>query len=245
MEGISDISKWREYLNDDNNFSQDIPFDLNLIRFKLQKAAETPEKLNPFYTISAIFDFTKFFYKISSALSMGFSDITKKSQQMREKFKEYPEEDNIQSLLDKEIKLGIEKLNGDNNSSLGHRNDEYSKYVSGSRTFLRLLWFLEYLTDVFESVLKDDGTGSLKKVLGNSYDKILSPRHNFWVRKAVGIALTFSSSGTVAHGVDIIFGYKEYNEEARKAIQEVIDLMKKVWNGGVEYYKKNNLLDLK
>ena len=78
MEAISDPSKWREYLKDDNNFSQDVPYDFKSIFGKLQKASETPDKLNPFYTLSSIFDFTKFFKQISSALSMGFLILLKR-----------------------------------------------------------------------------------------------------------------------------------------------------------------------
>ena len=66
---------WRELMKDDKNFSQEVPFDFKKVSEKLKKASETPDKLNPYYTISAIFDFTKFFKEISSALSMGFSDI--------------------------------------------------------------------------------------------------------------------------------------------------------------------------
>ena len=192
MEQISDSSRWREYINDDNNFSQEVPFDFKSISFKLQKASIAPDKLNPFYTISSIFDFTKFFSKISSALSMGFSDITTKSQIMRERFKEYPDATDIQNLLNKEMELGIHQLNGDNNKSFGHKKDEYAKYISASRTFLRLLWFLEYLTDVFENVLKDDGNGEIKKILGDSYDRVLAPHHSFIVKRAVGLALSLS-----------------------------------------------------
>jgi hypothetical protein len=244
MEAISDSSKWKEYFNDDNNFNQEIPFDFKSISFKLQKASIMPDKLNPFYTISAIFDFTKFFKEISSALSMGFADITSKSQIMRERFKEYPDATDIQNLLNKEMELGIHRLNGENNKSLGHKKDQYSKYVSATRTFLRLLWFLEYLTDVFENVLKDDGKGEIKKILGDSYDRVLSPHHSFLVRRAVGVALSFSSSGNVEHIVKLIFGYSEYNLEARRQIQDTIDLMKIIWNGGNEFYEKNNLLGI-
>ena len=236
---------WQELIKDDNNFSQKIPFDFKEITYKLKKASGTPDKLNPYYTISAIFDFTKFFKEISSALSMGFSDITEKCGIMREKYNQYPEAEDIQNLLEIEMKKNLHKLNRDNNSELGHGNDEYKDYISACRTFLRLLWFLEYLTDVFENVLKDDGTGAIKKILGNSYDKILAPHHTFIVRKAVGFALMFSSGGNVARNVDIIFGYKEYNDEARKDIQSTIDLMKIIWKGGHDFYEKNDLLGLK
>ena len=244
MEAISDPSKWREYIKDDNNFNQDIPFDFQNISFKLKKAVENPKELNPFYTISSIFDFTKFFKEISSALSMGFSDITEKSQIMREKFEEYPTSTDIFDLLNKEMELNIHKLNGNNNKKLGHGKDKYSNYISACRTFLRLLWFLEYLNDVFENVLKDDGNGPIKTILGNSYNKVLAPHHGFIVRKAVGVALAFSSAGTVTNTVELIFGYKEFNDEAKKSIQDTIDMIKIIMDSGYDFYKKNDLLGL-
>jgi len=241
---ISDASKWREYLRDDNNFSQEIPFDFKTILYKLKKAARSPESLNPFYTISAMFDFTKFFKKISSALSMGFSDIVEKCGIMRTIFAENPDTESIQELLNKELKLDIHKLNGDNNKKLGHKKDQYSKYISACRTFLRLLWFLEYLTDAFEQILQDDGTGEMKKILGNSYYKVLAPHHGFFVKKAVGMALSLSSMGSVSHVIEISLGHKKYNEETRKEIKDAYDSMKIIWKGGYEFYKANSLLDL-
>ena len=235
---------WKEMLKDDNNFSQKVPFDFKSIFYKLQKASLTPQKLNPYYTLSSIFDFTKFFNEISSALSMGFSDITDKCGKMRQKFAAYPDATDIQNLLQTEINLNIHKLNGENNKKLGHGKDGYKDYVSACRTFLRLLWFLEYLIDVFENVVKDDGSGPIKTILSNSYDKVLAPHHTFLVRSAVGIALKFSSAGNVAKNVDIIFGIKEYNDEAKKIIRETIDLMKIIWKGGNDFYEKYELLDL-
>jgi hypothetical protein len=236
---------WPDLMKDDKNFSQDVPFNFKQITEKLKIAATAPDKLNPYYTISAIYDFTKFFNKISSALSMGFSDITEKCGIMRERFKQYPEATDIQNLLQIEMGKNLHKLNKDNNAELGHGKDEYKEYISACRTFLRLLWFLEYLIDVFECMLKDNGTGAIKKILGNSYDKVLAPHHTFLVRKAVGLALMFSSGGDVNRNVDIIFGFKKYDEEARKAIQETIDLMKTIWKGGISFYEKNDLLGLK
>ena len=235
---------WRELLKDDNNFSQEVPFDFKSIYTKLQKASETPEQLNPFYTLSSINDFTKIFKEISSALSMGFSDITSKCGKMRKKFEEYPYAKDIQDLLRTEMSLNIHKLNKDNNKKLGHGDDEYKDYVSACRTFLRLLWFLEYLIDIFENVLKDDGTGAIKTILGNSYDKVLAPHHTFVVKNAVKFALMFSSAGSVSKNVNIIFGFKEYNDEAKNVVQSTLDLMKKIWKGGNDFYEKNSLLDL-
>ena len=240
----SNSSNWREDLEDNNNFNQNIQFDFKIISFKLQKASETPNNLNPFYTLSAIYDFTKFFKNISSALNMGFSDITEKCELMRKRFTEYPDSTSIQDLCNKEIELNIYKLNGDNNKSLGHYDDEYSNYISGCRTFLRLLWFLEYLIDIFENMIKSEGNEEIKKILGNSYNKVLAPHHGFLVRKAVGVALSFSNAGSVSDIVKLVLGYDNFNDESKTVLKETNCLMKKIWNGGNEFYQENNLLDL-
>ena len=240
----SNSSNWREDLEDNNNFNQNIQFDFKIISFKLHKASETPNNLNPFYTLSAIYDFTKFFKNISSALNMGFSDITEKCELMRKRFTEYPESTSIQDLCNKEIELNIYKLNGDNNKSLGHYDDEYSNYISGCRTFLRLLWFLEYLIDIFENMIKSEGNEEIKKILGNSYNKVLAPHHGFLVRKAVGVALSFSNAGSVSDIVKLVLGYDDFNDESKTVLKETNCLMKKIWNGGNEFYQENNLLDL-
>ena len=240
----SNSSNWREDLEDNNNFNQNIQFDFKIISFKLHKASETPNNLNPFYTLSAIYDFTKFFKNISSALNMGFSDITEKCELMRKRFTEYPDSTSIQDLCNKEIELNIYKLNGDNNKSLGHYDDEYSNYISGCRTFLRLLWFLEYLIDIFENMIKSEGNEEIKKILGNSYNKVLAPHHGFLVRKAVGVALSFSNAGSVSDIVKLVLGYDDFNDESKTVLKETNCLMKKIWNGGNEFYQENNLLDL-
>ena len=175
---------------------------------------------------------------------MGFSDITEKCELMRQRFKEYTDAESIQDLCNKEIELELYKLNGTNNKSLGHYKDEYSNYISGCRTFLRLLWFLEYLIDVFENIIKDDGNGEIKKILGDSYNRVLAPHHGFLVRKAVSVALSFSKAGNVSDIVKLIFGYNEFDEKAIKIIKDTNFLMKKIWNGGKEFYEKNNLLNL-
>ena len=92
--------------------------------------------------------------------------------------------------------------------------------------------------------MKDDGKTEAKKILGDSYDKVLAPHHSFFVRKGVGVALAFSSEGNVANTVEIVFGFKVFNEEAVQAIKDTHNLMKKIWKGGYNFYKKNDLLSL-
>ena len=128
-EDKEDKEDWHTLIQDNNNFSQEVPFDFKKISEKLKNASTSPDKLNPYYTISAIYDFTKFFNSISSALSMGFSDITEKCGIMREKFKQYPESTDIQNLLEIEMRKNLDKLNKDNNNELilGQKSAEIVK----------------------------------------------------------------------------------------------------------------------
>lgn len=242
--GKIDPSKWKEYLNENSNFDQKVPYVFQENYKKLKLACEDLDNLNPYCTLSPIYDYTKVFYEISSALSMGFSDITEKVNIMRERFQMYDKATSIQSLLAIEISNDIHKLNGSNNKKLGQGKGPLKNYISACRTFLRLLWFLEYLIYTFNKVLADDGSGDIRSILAEAYHKVLAPRHTFLVRKAVGVALTFSGAGDVKKGVKIIFGFDNYDENAKKVIKETIEMMEKIWNAGNEYYKKNNMLKL-
>ena len=76
----------------------------------MKLAQKDLEHFNPYFVLSPVYDFTKFFNKISSALSMGFKDITEKVEQMRQLFKKYPDINDIQSLIEKEMSLNIHTL---------------------------------------------------------------------------------------------------------------------------------------
>ena len=240
----SSKKSWRPLLEDDKNFDQAVPYDIKKIEEKLTIAAQDLEHLDPYYTLSPIYDFTKFFDKISSALSMGFSDITKKVNQMRGKFRLYKDAENIQQLLGKEIALDIHRLNGQDNAKMGHKDDEYKNYHSACRIFLRLLWFMEYLITVFKKILNSK-ENSVKKILGSSYDEILSPRHTWLVRKAVGAAMFFSVSGTKDDIVKICFNVDANSKEGKDYILKITGLLEKIWKAGVDFYKQCNMLDIK
>jgi len=232
-------------LENDLNFSQKIPYNIAKIESALTLACNDLNNLDPFFTLSAEYEFTKFFNQISSALSMGFSDITSKVEKMRQKFREYPQCKTIQQLILKEIELNIHQLNGENNSKFGHKKkDKYEKYCSASRTFLRLLWFMEFLIEIFKTILADRKKDNIKKIIGNSYDKILAPRHTWLVRRAVGAAMMFGMSGSKDDAVRIIFCCEKYDSNARIKIQKITDLLEKVWSAGNEFYKENDLLKL-
>ena len=232
-------------LANDLNFSQKIPYDISKIESALTLASKDLSNLDPYFTLLAEYEFTKFFSQISSALAMGFNDITSKVEKMREKFKEFPECKTIQQLILKEMELNIHKLNGENNSKFGHKKkDKYEKYCSASRTFLRLLWFMEFLIEIFKTILADRKKDNIKKIIGNSYDKILAPRHSWLVRRAVGAAMMFGMSGSKDDAVRIIFCCEKYDSNAKEKIQKITNLLENVWSAANEFYKENDLLKL-
>lgn len=244
MNTTIDPAKWKDYIYNNSNFDQKVPYDFQLNLTKLRLAAKDVNNLNPFCTLSAIYDFTKVFNQISKALSMGFSDITEKVQIMRERFMQYKDANSIQSLLAIEIGEDIYKLCGSNNKELGYGKGPLKNYISACRTFLRLLWFLEYLIYVFNKIAADNGNGEVKPILCEAYKNVLSPRHGVLVRKAVGAAMTFTDAGNVNKAVKIMFGYDRYDENARNVIKETIGYMKQIWQAGHDYYEQCDMLNL-
>jgi hypothetical protein len=63
--------------------------------------------------------------------------------------------------------------------TLNYAMEMIKNYINNWRTFLRILWFLDNLIHVFGIMLKDECSGSMKIILGNSYDKILPQYHIF------------------------------------------------------------------
>ena len=241
MEGFD----WEKELKNDANFDQKVPYNIDKIESALTNACKDLDHLNPYYVLVAVNEFTKFFDKISSSLSKGFSDISSKVGKMRRKFNRNPECKDIQKLITKEIELNIHKLNGNNNEKFGYKKDsEYGDYCSASRTFLRLLWFMEFLVQIFKTILADRKKDTIKKIIGDSYDKILSPRHTWLVRRAVGAAMFFGVSGSKEDAVKIIFCCDKYDDKAREKITKIKDLLEKVWSAGNQFYKTCDILNL-
>ena len=107
------------------------PFDPHLVIEKLRETCTNLEDLpiEPFCL--ALNEFTKLMRSLGSALSMAFSDITSKTGAMMSHLKVY--KDNIKgvmSLIQHELKLGVENLSGENNHKLT-KDKNLLKYESG------------------------------------------------------------------------------------------------------------------
>ena len=186
---------WKKELLDDNNFEQKKPFDYELCVSMFEECAKNTEQLNPFFLLRPIWEITKAFSALSSALSVGFSDITSKVNIWRANIKKYyPDAKSIQEVVEIELKNDIEKLNGDNNSKLGHKKkSEYYEYVSSSRTIVRLQWFLDFFNNIVINALENDKK-AFNDCIKEAYDKVLAPHHPWLVRKGAGVGISMAPS---------------------------------------------------
>lgn len=194
----SDEPMVQKLLND-KNFDQKVPYDVDKIIKYFEEVAEDLEQLKPFQLLAGIYEFTKAFNSLSTSLSMGFSDITSKVDIWRNLFKTHFTDDycNIQSVMEKEIELEIHRLNGENNSKEGFKKGSiYYTYESGTRTMLRLSWFLNFLFETFRNMINTQDP--FNTCIRKAYDKVLAPHHSWLIRKTVGVALSFAPSKRAA-----------------------------------------------
>jgi hypothetical protein len=138
----------------------------------------------------------KGFMKIGSSLSMGFSDISTKVERWREIVnKELPEKElnSLQLIMEKEISLKIHTCNGENNSSQGHKKKtQYHTYISGTRTLLRLNWFLHFISQILKNMLNTND--QFNTCIKSAYMEVLAPHHSWLIKQSVSIVMNFASS---------------------------------------------------
>lgn len=194
MEQTDTNNDWFNKLIDDKNFDTNEPFNSDRLFNYLEIAAKEPEHLRPFEFLGGVYEFTRAFGELSSALSVGFSDITSKVQIWRDLFKNYyPKNPDIQSVMINEVMNNIHELNGENNYNLGHdKNSPYYTYTSGTRTLLRLSWFLDFLRNIFKQLINTNTPFNI--CVTNAYEEVLAPHHPWLVRKGASFALSFAPS---------------------------------------------------
>ena len=189
-----EYNDWYIKLCDDSNFNSKVIFDRQKFLSLLESSVEDLEHLKPYEFFACIFELTRAFSALSSALSLGFSDITSKVNNWRNLFKTfYKDNKDIQSVMEEEIKLNIHELNSENNKSLGHKKGTtYYKYESGTRTLLILSWFINFVGLAFKNLL--DTEDGFNVCIKKAYDVALGPYHGWMIRKGASIALSFAPS---------------------------------------------------
>lgn len=196
---------WFNKLCDDTNFSANEPYSHKRLITYLEAVAEDLENLKPFELLAAIYEFTRAFTELSTALSVGFSDITSKVDIWRNNFKTfYKDCKSMQEVMELEIKMQIHQFNSENNYDFGiKKTSPYYYYASGTRTLLRLSWFMHFLLMIFKNMVNTED--AFNTCVTNAYEEVLAPHHPWMVRKAAGFALSFAPSAR-SNALKIFFG---------------------------------------
>ena len=88
----------------------------------------------------------------------------------------------IQSMILKEVELGITDLNAEKSVKGRKFKLEWEvKYTSTARTVLRNMWLLDFVSLLFDSLNKDR-TSKLSDVAKDAYSKSLGNHHPWIVR---------------------------------------------------------------
>jgi len=72
-----------------------------------------------------------------------------------------------------------------------HKSNAPGKYVSGARSVLRLMWFLDFLQSLLSQLSDPACTKELKECAQVAYDHALAPHHPWILRKTIGGAIYF------------------------------------------------------
>lgn len=239
-----ETSDWRKKMFDNNNFEHQKPFDYELCVSMFEEAGKDLDNLNPWTLIRPIWEITKALKALGTFLSVGFSDITTKCDVWRDILKNhYTQETTIQQVVEKEIQLNIHELNGENNKDKGHKKKtQYYEYVSGTRTLLRLTWFLDFFYNIVNRCITQPDK-SFCDCIKLSYDSALAPHHPWLVRKGAGVALAMAPNKR-EKGMKAFFGRESWDDEIQGKMKRWSAAVEKVWSYLNKYYSDKNLLKL-
>jgi hypothetical protein len=238
-------SQWKELLQDDKNFDQNIPYDYDKVVNFFENIVSDLDHINPYYFIGAIYEFTKAFKALSSALSMGFADITEKCSTWRELFKNYYSDEvysDMQSVMLKEIELNFHVLNGENNAKYGQKKGSpFYTYVSGSRTLVRLSWFLEFLYAILKNML--DSEDPFSSCIKKAYQTVLAPHHPWLIRTSIGVAMNLAGQKR-SPALQAFFGKEDFDLEVQAKMIKLTSLMYVTFTYINKWLGDRKLLDL-
>lgn len=236
---------WKKELLNDNNFEHKTEFSYDLCLQMFEDCGKDLDNINPYLLLRPIWEITKAFKSLSSALSVGFSDITTKVQIWRDNIKKfYPDTTCVQDVIEKELSLKITELNGENSSKFGHKkNTTYYEYTSCTRTLLRLSWFLDF----FNTILVNSLTKSEKSFsdcIKDSYEKALAPHHPWLVRKGASVGISFAPSKREKAMKSFFGGEEKWDDSVKEKVQKLASAVEKVWKRIHEIYDSKKLLEL-
>lgn len=215
-------------------------FDYLKLQTCLQDLKTSLPDLQPEAFTGAMLEFVKIFNVIGSAIAFAFKDITSKVAIIKRNYTIFPEvKGGLISFVEHEEKLKLQRLNGENPKEAP--DAKYKNYESTSRTLLRLMWFFDFITNIFDN-LERNRTMKVSDCCKKAYDESLGPHHPLAVRMAAKTAMSFTPSREKF--LKELFPENLTEDEKYQAFKQCIETMTPVreflWN----YYGEHKLKDL-
>jgi len=91
---------------------------------------------------------------------------------------------------DKKVRLTLQWMIRHEMDLKVERENNKHHFVSGSRSLLRLMWFLDFIYHLMHN-LTSQADKELSESAQNAYDTALAPHHPWLLRKTIGAAIYF------------------------------------------------------
>jgi len=209
--------------------SRNKKFDLLFVQKQLSACYEKTPKLDMDSYIKAYTEFNKFFGLMGTVFGFVASDVTSKIE-ILQNFRQGANGDKFETIEQMILYEEKEKLFDD------------SKYVSASRTLLRLhraLLFIALFLEELGNIGADDKlVGSCQK----TYSATLGKFHPWIVQKAALMAMY--ALPTKQGLLNRIKDPSETEEFYADLLPKAVSAMKEVYNRTQKYYEDHNLLEL-
>ena len=222
-------------------------FQIDRLEWLVDKLVEQGPKEAEIELASEIIqEVMKFFAMLGGIVKRGFREVMVKEAIMRSNIDHVKSKKRMTHLLEFiewERKKDLHNLNLDNNKKLGHKKgSHYAKYEGTTRTWFRLMWFVEFLTEIFTHFAATPDM-SFRECVKRAYDKALGPYHPFLLRAAVKAALVGAPSRKSIHE-KIWRDCTQDKEGKMERILMLVDNINSCMAFYWDYYRKNDLLDI-
>ncbi|XP_057365770.1 ceramide-1-phosphate transfer protein-like [Daphnia carinata] len=204
-------------------------FDLDYLHVKLSAVYEKSPRLDMDSYINAYTEFNKFFGLMGTVFGFVSSDVTSKLE-ILQAFRQGPNGQHFETIED----MIIYEENDNKFSD--------SKYISGSRTLLRLHRALLFIALFLEELFKLKSDDKLSGACQKTYSATLGQYHPWIIQKAALMAMY--ALPTKLGLLQRIKGPNETEEHYAELLPKAVDAMKKVYDKTQKLYQDHNILEL-
>lgn len=196
----------------------------------------------------------KIVYSLGTAFTIASADITEKVGVLRERAKalhaaakehgEAPPRADAAAVAapeDARVRFTLQWLVLDEMKRDVHKRND-SKFVSGSRSLLRLMWFLDFLNALISRLLNEGDSKELRLCAQEAYDEALGHHHPWILRKTIGAAMyLLPSKDSFLH---TLAGDASTPAELRPRLQDFLTTMNPVRLALWAFYDAHGIRDL-